>query len=162
MSERQQATVPKREASLRQAYEAIQQMQLGERDAVVKLALKALLVIRGSIRLPETPDARRKTLQRLYPAIAKYVRASEAGTLSALVNDVIGALSPDWSFVSHKALGDPIEDIYRDSEASGGALDILKQETVPLVILMKKIYQEHIEPEEAAEEEQTEEEVSNA
>lgn len=161
MSEQQQATTPKREASLCQAYESIQQMSLGDRGEQVKLALKALLVMRGSIRLPETLDARRKTLQRLYPAIAKYVRASEAETLGALVNDVIGALSPDWSFVSHKALGDPIEDIYRDSQASRGALNILKQETVPLVILMKKIYQSFIEPEEQAEEEQTEEEASN-
>lgn len=145
----------KREESLRQAYKSIQQMSLGDREAAVKLALEALLVIRGSIPLSE------KTLQRLYPAIVKYVRASEAETLGSLVNEVVGALSPDWSFVPHKALGDLIEDIYRDSEASRSALDILKQETVPLVILMKKIYQSFIEPEEATEEEQTEEEASN-
>lgn len=162
MSEQQQAITLKREASLARAYESIQQMSLGDRGEAVKLALKALLVIRGSILLPETPEARRKTLQRLYPAIAKYVRASEAETLGMLVNDVIGALSPDWSFVSHKALGDPVKDIYQDWETSREALDILKQETVPLVILMKKIYQSFIEPEEATEEEQTEKEVSNA
>ncbi|MBC7227421.1 MAG: hypothetical protein H5T61_09315 [Thermoflexales bacterium] len=152
MSEQPQPII-QREESLRQAYNTVQQMSLGKREAEVKLALKALLVIRGSIRLPETPEARRKTLQRLYPAIAKYVRASEAKTLGELVNEVIGALSPDWSFVSHKALGDPVEDIYREDENSSEALRILKEETVPLVILMKKIYQSFIAPEEAIEEE---------
>lgn len=160
MSNQQQPTKP-REERLREAYVAIEQMELGDRDAEVKLALKALLVIRGSIRLPETPDARRKTLRRLYPAIAKYIRASEAETLGALVNDVVGALSPDWGFVSHKALGDPVEDVYRDGKMSQRAREILKEETIPLIILMKKIYQSFIEPEEAIEEEQSTEEASN-
>ncbi len=146
-----------REEHLQKAYQEIANMQLGERDAEVKLALKALLVIRGSIRLPETPDARRRTLQRLYPAIVKYTRASEAETLGALVNDVIGALSPDWDFSSHRALGDPVRDIYQESETAKRARALLKEETVPLVILMKKIYQSLIETEEATEEEQTEE-----
>ncbi len=152
-----------REERLQKAYQEIATMQLGERDAEVKLALKALLVIRGSICLPETPDARRRTLQRLYSAIAKYVRASEAETLGALVNDVIGALSPDWDFSSHRALGDPVADIYQESETAKRARALLKEETVPLVILMKKIYQSFIEPEEAAaEEEEQIEEASHA
>ncbi len=151
-----------REQRLQQAYEAIEQMQLGEREAEVKLALKALLVMRGCIRLPETPNARRKTLQRLYPALVKYTRASEAETLGALVNDVIGALSPDWDFSPHRALGDPVKDIYQESETAKRARELLKEETVPLVILMKKIYQSFIEPEEATEEEQAEEEASHA
>ncbi len=143
-----------REERLRMAYEAIERMQLGEREAEVKLALKALLIARGCILLPETPEARRKTLQRLYPALVKYSRASEATTLGALVNDVIGALSPDWDFSPHRALGDLVEDIYQGGETAKRARELLKEETVPLVILMKKIYQSFIEPEEATEEEQ--------
>lgn len=159
MAENQKSS---REQRLRQAYEAIEQMQLGEREAEVKLALKALLIARGCIRLPETPQARRKTLQRLYPALVKYSRASEAETLGALVNDVIGALSPDWDFSPHRALGDPVEDIYQENETAKRARELLKEETVPLVILMKKIYQSFIEPEEATEEEQAEvEEATN-
>ncbi|MGB9872854.1 MAG: hypothetical protein ACPLYD_14510 [Anaerolineae bacterium] len=162
MSDHQQPQKSSREERLRQAYKAIEQMQLGKRDAEVKLALKALLIARGCIRLPETPEARRKTLQRLYPALVKYSRASEAETLGALVNDVIGALSPDWDFSPHRALGDPVRDIYQESETAKRARELLKEETVPLVILMKKIYQSFIEPEEAVEEEQTAEEASNA
>jgi hypothetical protein len=145
-----------REQRLRQAYDAIEQMQLGEREAEVKLALKALLVARGCIRLPSSPQARRKMLLRVYPALVKYSRASEAETLGALVNDVIGALSPDWDFSPHRALGDPVEDIYQKSKTARHARELLKEETVPLVILMKKIYQSFIEPEEAIEEEQAE------
>lgn len=153
MSEQQSSSPLRREEKLQQAYQTIQQMSLGEREAEVKLALKALLLIRGSIRLPETSDARSKTLQRLYPAIVKYIRASESQTLGALINEVIGALSPDWSFVSHKALGDLAQDVYREDKNANKALHILKEETVPLVILMKKIYQSLIEPQEASEEE---------
>jgi hypothetical protein len=145
---------PSREKRLRQAYKAIEQMQLGERAAEVKLALKALLIARGCIRLPETPDARGSTLQRLYPALVKYTRASEAETLGALVNEVIGALSPDWDFTPHPALGDLVEDIYKESEIAKRSRDLLKEETVPLVILMKKIYQSLIEPEEDDKKEQ--------
>ncbi len=151
-----------REECLRQAYEVIEQMQLGEREAEVKLALKALLIARGCIRLPETPDARRKMLQRLYPALVKYSRASEAETLGALINEVIGALSPDWDFSPHRALGDLVGDIYQESETAKRARELLKEETVPLVILMKKIYQSSIESKEATEEEQAEEEASHA
>ena len=145
-----------REERLRMAYGAIDQMQLGEREAEVKLALKALLIARGCIRLPGTQKARRKMLQRLYPALVKYSRASEAETLGALVNDVIGALSPDWDFSPHRALGDPVKDIYQESETAKRARELLKEETVPLVIFMKKIYQSFIEPEEATEEERAE------
>lgn len=151
---------PHREETLRQAYEEIQRMPLGDREAEVKLALKALLVIRGSISLPETPEARNRTLRRLYPAIVKYVRASEAETLGALINDVVGALSPDWTFVSHPALGEPIRDIYQESETAQRARQLLKEETVPLVILMKQIYQRFVSPQEAAEEQKEQAELS--
>lgn len=155
MTDSQQPQVS-REQRLCQAYEAIEQMPLGDREAEVRLALKALLVARGCIRLPSTPQARRKMLLRVYPALVKYSRASEAETLGALVNDVIGALSPDWDFSPHRALGDPVRDIYEQSETAKQARELLKEETVPLVILMKKIYQSFIEPEEAIEEEQAE------
>jgi hypothetical protein len=148
--------VGQREKRLRQAYEYIETADWGEREAAVRLALKALLIARGCIRLPSTPQARRKMLLRVYPALVKYSRASEAETLGALVNDVIGTLSPNWDFSPHRALGDPVEDIYEQSETAKQARELLKEETVPLVILMKKIYQSFIEPKEAIEEEQAE------
>lgn len=161
MNEFAQEQKPRREETLRQAYEEIQRMPLGDREAEVKLALKALLVIRGSILLRETPEARSKALRRLYSAIAKYVRASEAETLGALVNDVVGALSPDWTFVSHPALGDSVRDIYQESETAQRARQLLKEETVPLVILMKQIYQKFVAPQEEAAEEQEEQAESS-
>ncbi|MGB9774687.1 MAG: hypothetical protein ACP5OO_13285 [Chloroflexia bacterium] len=132
-----------REQRLRNAYQAIEQMQLGEREAEVKLALKALLAVRGALN-PTIID------ETIYYKIAKYVRASNAETLSALVDDVLRNISPE--FIAHSALGDPVQDIYA-GEAASEARELLQEETIPLVILMKKIYRE---------EELSEEEVSNA
>lgn len=146
-----QPTKKSREERLRQAYDAIEQMQLGDRDAEVKLALKALLVVRGALN-PSVVDT------TIYYKIAKYVRASNAETLSALVDDVLRNISPE--FIAHAALGDPVQDVYAGAAASK-ARELLQEETIPLVILMKKIYQSFIEPEEAVEEEQSAEEASD-
>ena len=135
MTETQQSS---REQRLRQAYQAIEQMQLGEREAAVRLALKALLVMRGALN-PRVVDA------QTYSRLAKYVRASNAETLSALVDDVLDNVSPE--FIPHSALGIPVEDIYASGIAPA-ALDLLREETIPLVILLKKVYQQFVAPEE--------------
>mgnify|MGYP001074709595 CR=1 FL=1 len=138
-----------REMRLRQAYEAIETMELGEREAAVRLALKALLVMRGALN-PRVVDI------KTYSTLAKYVRASNAETLSALVDDVLDNISPQ--FIPHPALGSPVEDIYTADVAST-ALALLQEETIPMVILLKRIYQQFVEPQEETAEETTEEEA---
>jgi len=136
-----------REQRLRQAYDAIEQMQLGERDAAVRLALKALLVMRGALN-PNVVDA------KTYSRLAKYIRASNAETLSALVDDVLDNVSPE--FIPHPALGSPVEDIYA-TDIAPDALALLQEETIPLVILLKKVYQQFVAPEEEISKEEGEE-----
>jgi hypothetical protein len=129
---------------LRQAYEYIETMDLGEREAAVRLALKALLVMRGALN-PRTVDV------KIYSTLAKYIRASNAETLSALVDNVLDNVSPQ--FIPHPALGSPIEDIYA-TDAAMDALVLLREETIPLVILLKKVYQQFVEPDETTETEE--------
>ncbi len=140
-----------REERLRKAYEAIEEMELGEREAQVKLALKALLVMRGAVN-PSLFTGGQGV--KIYPTIAKYVRASNAETLSGLVDDVLRNISPE--FIAHPILGDPVQDVYV-GEAAPKARALLQEETIPLVLLMKKVYQQFVEPEESttAEEEAT-------
>ncbi|MGQ9627969.1 MAG: hypothetical protein ACUVV0_13825 [Anaerolineae bacterium] len=138
-----------REQRLRQAYEAVKQMQLGEREIEVKLALKALLVMRGAVSPTLFTGGRGVNI---YSTIAKYVRASNAETLSGLVDDVLRNISPE--FIAHPALGEPVKDIYAGEEAPK-AKELLQKETIPLVILMKKVYQQYVgldEPTSEAEE----------
>ena len=125
-----------REIRLRQAYEYIEAMNLGEREAAVRLALKALLVMRGALN-PSVVD------KKTYSRLAKYVRASNAETLSALVDDVLDNVSPQ--FIPHPALGGSVEDIYA-TDIAPAALTLLQEETIPLVILLKKVYQQFVEP----------------
>ncbi len=130
--------VGKREKRLLQAYEYIEAADWGEREAAVQLALKALLVMRGALN-PRVIDL------KIYSTLAKYVRASNAETLSALIDDVLDNVSPQ--FIPHPALGSPVEDIYA-TDAASDALALLKDETIPLVIMLKKIYQQFVESEE--------------
>ena len=136
-----------REMRLRQAYEYIEVMDLGEREAAVRLALKALLVMRGALN-PRVVDV------KIYSTLAKYIRATNAETLSALVDDVLDNISPQ--FIPHPALGKPVEDIYA-TDVAPAALALLQEETIPLVILLKKVYQQFVESEEETTE--TEEEA---
>lgn len=129
--------VGQREKRLHQAYEYIEAADWGEREAAVRLALKALLVMRGALKPPID--------RKIYSTLAKYVRASNAETLSALIDDVLDNVSPQ--FIPHPALGSPVEDIYA-MDAAPDALALLKDETIPLVIMLKKIYQQFIESEE--------------
>jgi HEPN domain-containing protein len=133
-----QNNVGQREKRLRQAYEYIETADWGEREAAVQLALKALLVMRGALN-PRVIDI------KIYSTLAKYVRASNAETLSALIDDVLDNISPQ--FIPHPALGGPVEDIYA-TDAASNALALLKDETIPLVIMLKKIYQQFVESEE--------------
>lgn len=126
------------EEILLQSYEAIDQMHLGERDPAVKLALKALLVVRGALNQAVINET-------IYSRIAKYVRASNAQTLPGIVHDVLRNISPE--FIAYRALGAPVQDIY-SPEAAPEAMQLLQQETIPLVILMKKVYQQ-FSPQEA-------------
>lgn len=129
-----------REVRLQQAYEYIENAELGERQSAVSLALKALLVMRGALQ-PAVLDV------RIYSRLAKYIRASNAQTLAALIDDVLRNISPD--FVAHPTLGLPVEDIYQANDAPE-ALQLLEEETIPLVILLKRIYQRYVEPDEVS------------
>ena len=104
----------------------------------VKLAVQTLLLMRG----PLDPHLfKRKGKFNPYPVLVKYIRASNAETLGGLANDVQLAISPN--FVTLRSLGELSEGIYRsEAKLVAEALSLLKEETTPLVMLMKKIYQD--------------------
>lgn len=104
----------------------------------VKLAVQTLLLMRG----PLDPQLfKRKGKFNPYPVLVKYIRASNAETLGGLANDVQLAISPN--FVTLRSLGELSEGIYRsEAKLVAEALSLLKEETTPLVMLMKKIYQD--------------------
>ena len=108
------------------------------RASAVRLAVQTLLLMRGGMN----PDlfARPDRKFNPYPALVKYIRASNAETLGALVDDVLRNISPE--FITLPSLGLPAEEIYRSDELGQQALTLLKEETTPLVMLMKRIYQE--------------------
>lgn len=137
-----QPTESQREKRLQQAYEVIDKLELGERETAVRLALKALLTIRGALNP-------RVVSKKIYSTLVKYIRASNAETLSALVDDVLDNISPQ--FIPHTTLGEPVQAIYQSND-SGSALRLLQEETIPLVILLKKVYGQFVEPDEANEE----------
>ena len=84
---------------------------------------------------------KRKEMFNPYPVLVKYIRASNADTLGSLVNDVQLAISPN--FITLRCLGEVTEAIYQSkTEHIDEALRLLKEETTPLVMLMKKIYQD--------------------
>ncbi|MDE0013598.1 MAG: hypothetical protein OXU36_20820 [Candidatus Poribacteria bacterium] len=107
-------------------------------DESVKLAVQTLLLMRG----PLDPKLfKRKEMFNPYPVLVKYIRASNAETLGGLVNDVQLAISPN--FITLRCLGEVTETIYRsETKFVNEALRLLKEETTPLVMLMKKIYQD--------------------
>ena len=107
-------------------------------DESVKLAIQTLLLMRGPI---DPQLFQRKEKFNPYPVLVKYIRASNAETLGGLSNDVQLAISPN--FVTLRSLGEVTEAIYKSkTEHVHEALKLLKEETIPLVMLMKKIYQE--------------------
>ena len=124
---------------LRDAFDKTKQLNLQtSRKAAVILALQSLLLIRGGLH-PSLFTGGKKF--NPYPTIVKYVRASNAETLGALVDDVLRAISPD--FITLRSLGELAEQIYQAEDGlSQNTLTLLQEEVTPLVIMMKKIYQE--------------------
>lgn len=109
-------------------------LQSNRADAV-RLAVQTLLLIRGGLPYEVVKK------DNPYPVLVKYVRASNAETLGGLADDVLRAISP--KFITLRSLGDLAEAIYSTSEElDQQALQLLQEETTPLVMLMKKIYQD--------------------
>ncbi len=118
--------------------DALQATEKLDFDESVKLAVQTLLLMRG----PLDPKLfKRKEMFNPYSVLVKYIRASNSETLGSLVNDVQLAISPN--FITLRCLGEVTEAIYQSkTEHVDEALRLLKEETTPLVMLMKKIYQE--------------------
>lgn len=105
------------------------------RGPAVKLAVKALLVVRGALH----PKLFVKGDFNPYPAINKYIRASNKETLAGLVDDALRNISPE--FITLQALGEAATALYAGGEVEAQAVTILKEETIPAVLLMKSLYQ---------------------
>lgn len=106
-----------------------------ERAPAVKLAVKALLVVRGALNL----EFFKHDFKKIYPVINKYIRASNQETLAGMVDDVLRNISPE--FITLQALGDAAAALYVGGEVENQAVTILKEETIPVVLLMKSLYQ---------------------
>jgi len=126
---------------LRAAYAEIEATDL---EADVKTAVKAVIAIR---QIVDWPQAIRKGVgYQVDPAIVKYIRASSAPDLPQIVHDVIIKLPFDLVF--RPALGEYVFDIYPqgdDQTVWQNACRRLKKETIPLVLLSKKFYQDTTE-----------------
>lgn len=123
------------EQTLAKARDTIINLQLqSNRSDAVRLAVQTLLLIRGGLPYAVVKD-------NPYPVLVKYIRASNAETLGGLADDVLRSISPN--FITLRSLGDLAEAIYSPSEElDQQALQLLQEETTPLVMLMKKIYQD--------------------
>lgn len=127
------------EQTLAEALQAAKDLDLqSPRADAVRLAVQALLLMRGGMNpdLFARPDRRFNP----YPALVKYIRASNTETLGALADDVLRNISPE--FITLRSLGLPAEEIYRSDALGQQAVALLKEETTPLVMLMKRLYQE--------------------
>ena len=106
-----------------------------DRASAVKLAVKALLVVRGALH----PKLFTRGDFNPYPAINKYVRASNSETLAGLVDDTLRNISPE--FITLQALGEAAAALYTGGDVEAQAIAVLKEETIPAVLLMKSLYQ---------------------
>lgn len=127
------------ETTLAEALKTAQELDLkSERADSVRLAVQALLLMRGAL---DPQLFKRKEKFNPYPILVKYIRVSNAETLGGLADEVLRAISPN--FVTLQSLGELAEAIYRpEAECDAKALKLLQEETTPLVILMKRIYQD--------------------
>ena len=118
--------------------DAIENLDLPNESAKsVKLSLVVLLLMRGALH-PSLFSGTRKFSP--YPVLVKYIRASNAESLGGLVDEVLRSISPN--FITLPSLGGGAQAIYAAKhEDSVKALALLQEETTPLVIMMKKIYQ---------------------
>lgn len=126
---------------LREAYSQIEATGLG---ADVKTAIKAVITIRQLVDWGQAID--KGVGYQVDPAIVKYIRASSASDLPQLVHDVIIKLPFD--FIFRPALGEYAFDIYPkgdDQTVWQNAYRRLKKETISLVLLSKKFYQDTAE-----------------
>ena len=126
---------------LREAYAQIDATELA---AEVKTAVKAVIAIRQIVNWPQA--IQKGVGFQVDPAIVKYIRASSAPDLPQIVHDVIIKLPFDLVF--RPALGEYVFDIYPqgdDQTVWQNACRRLKKETIPLVLLSKKFYQDTAE-----------------
>lgn len=127
------------ERTLADALEITRNLELkSSRAETVRLAIQTLLLMRGALDPKLFVGAKQFNP---YPVLVKYIRASNAETLGGLADDVLRAVSPN--FITLRSLGDLAEAIYHpSSELDQQTLLLLQEETTPLVMLMKKIYQD--------------------
>ena len=136
----QEQNAPKSlETTLAEALQTTKELDLKhERADSVRLAVQVLLLMRGAL----DPELFKRAKQfNPYPILVKYIRASNAETLGGLTDEVLRAISPN--FITLRALGELAEAIYYpEPKLDATALKLLQEETTPLVMLMKKIYQD--------------------
>jgi hypothetical protein len=137
MTQLQRKSTKSLEQTLADALETTRNLELqSSRAEAVRLAAQTLLLIRGALDLKQFTDPK-----KLYSILVKYIRASNAETLGELADDVLRAISPN--FITLRSLGNLAEAIYHPpDELNQQALLLLQEETTPLVMLMKKIYQD--------------------
>ena len=144
MSQSNETEIAKKtmEEVLRDAIKAADKLSLvGERAEIVRLAVKTLLVIRGALHPAMFKKAKRVgKILNPYPLITKYIRASNAETLGGLVDDVLRNISPD--FLTLQAAGEAIPGLFTGGTMEDAAVSLLNEETIPVVMLMKSIYQQ--------------------
>ena len=126
---------------LREAYSKIDATGL---PPDVKTAVKAVIAIRQIIDWRQAVQS--GVGHQVDPAIVKYIRASSAPDLPQLIHDVITKLP--FPRIFQPALGEYIFDVYpqdEDQTVWENAYRRLKKETIPLVLLSKKFYQDTAE-----------------
>lgn len=127
------------EERLEEAYRALEASPL---EPDVKIAVKAILTIRQSINWAVIDKEERG---RVDEVIIKYLRASSARSLPALINDVLNRLP--YPKIYRRPLGDFMMDVYPHTDAQGQkqweqAFQRIRQETIPLLVISKKFYQD--------------------
>ena len=152
----QSQKAPKLETTLTKALQTTKELDLkNENAASVRLAVQVLLLMRGALDPQLFKRTQTSKPFNPYPALVKYIRASNAETLGSLVDEVLRAISPN--FITLRSLGELAEAIYQPKSAlDAETLRLLQEETTPLVMLMKKIYQDAHGSDEADRDDQNE------
>lgn len=127
------------EERLEEAYRALEASPL---EPDVKIAIKAILTIRQSINWAVVEKEERGKVDEV---IIKYLCASTARSLPALINDVLNRLP--YPKIYRRPLGDFAMDVYPHTDAPDQkqwerAFQRIRQETIPLLVISKKFYQD--------------------
>lgn len=127
------------EERLEEAYRALENSSL---EPDVKIAVKAILTIRQSINWAAIEPEEKGKVDEV---ITKYLRASTARSLPALINDVLNRLP--YPKIYWRPLGDFAMDVYPHTDAQEQkqwerAFQRIRQETIPLLLVSKKFYQD--------------------